>query len=188
MTSLGLLLAAAGALAAWFGFGRGRKSPRASANLDVPASVQPSARQSQTATAKAPSGVTASGVTASGATASGATASRAPQTPRTAHTGSDEATPESGTAYGPNGASDEDDEPAAVADSPPATVLVLHLVPAETGWQLRREGDDDPLERFPTKKSGLDAARRMAREQEPSRLVVHRLDGTIQNQFTYGDR
>jgi len=62
---------------------------------------------------------------------------------------------------------------------------VYHLVPHDEGWQLKIEGDERALSNHGTKKKALDAGRDLANEQAPSRLVVHRQDGTIQTSYDY---
>lgn len=65
--------------------------------------------------------------------------------------------------------------------------LVYHLVPKGEGWSVRREGSDLDISIHPNKKSALNAARGVAQAHEPSRLVVHRTDGTIQTSYSYGE-
>ncbi|MEM9553956.1 MAG: DUF2188 domain-containing protein [Acidobacteriota bacterium] len=186
-TAIGVCVAVGGALVAWLGAGRREEAARRARSTDTSAPPA-SARRPAATSARRPA-----------APAKPATNDAAPDN---AETG--DAATRDGTSYGPNGSSQgaetattqAADADATVAASRPHTpgatdvapTAVFHLVPGDTGWQLRREGDETPIERFPTKKAGLDAARRLAREREPSRLVVHRVDGTIQNQFSYGDR
>jgi poly(hydroxyalkanoate) granule-associated protein len=64
---------------------------------------------------------------------------------------------------------------------------VYHLLPKEDQWAVRREGEDRNLRVLDTKREALDVAREIAQAHEPSRLVVHRADGTIQDSFNYGE-
>ena len=73
------------------------------------------------------------------------------------------------------------------ATAPARTLAVYHVAPHEQGWKVGIEGQDAPASVHPTKEAALDAAREIAKAAEPSRVVVHRMDGTIQNQFGYGD-
>lgn len=66
-------------------------------------------------------------------------------------------------------------------------VTVYHLLPKDEQWAVRREGEDRNLRVLDRKREALDAARAIAQGHEPSRLVVHRADGTIQDSFSYGD-
>lgn len=65
-------------------------------------------------------------------------------------------------------------------------LAVFHLLPKDEDWTVRREGEDAELSVHDTKKQALDAARGIAQASEPSRLVVHRADGTIQATYSYG--
>jgi hypothetical protein len=60
-----------------------------------------------------------------------------------------------------------------------------HLLPDGEGWTVRRELSDENLSRHDTKDAALNAARDIAHAHMPSRLVVHRADGTIQTSYTY---
>lgn len=68
-----------------------------------------------------------------------------------------------------------------------AETLVYHLLPEKDQWAVRLEGEDEDLSLFKTKAAALDAARDLAYANEPSRIVVHRADGTIQTSYSYGD-
>jgi hypothetical protein len=63
--------------------------------------------------------------------------------------------------------------------------VAYHLLPDGDGWTVRLEGSDDDLARHETKDAALDAARDLAHTHMPSRLVVHRSDGTIQTSYSY---
>lgn len=63
---------------------------------------------------------------------------------------------------------------------------VYHVTPHDGGWQVLLEGADAPLAVAPTKKAALDAARAAAKAAQPSRIVAHRADGTIQTSYGYG--
>lgn len=63
--------------------------------------------------------------------------------------------------------------------------LVIHVVTAEEGWKVEREGSTAPLSTHATKDEAMDAARTVAQKSTPSQIVVHRMDGTIQTNYTY---
>lgn len=65
------------------------------------------------------------------------------------------------------------------------TETVYHLAPTEEGWSIRAEDADQAIAILPTKKDGVTRARDLARNQAPARLVIHRTDGTIQQQHSY---
>ena len=64
---------------------------------------------------------------------------------------------------------------------------VFHVAPHEEGWKVQVEGHDTPTSLHDTKDTALNAARETAKKAEPSQVIVHKLDGTIQTQFSYGD-
>jgi hypothetical protein len=68
-----------------------------------------------------------------------------------------------------------------------AETVVFHLVPEGQKWAVRREGDEEDFTLHRTKAAGLEAARGLAHAHEPSRVVVHRADGTIQTSYSYGE-
>ncbi len=62
-----------------------------------------------------------------------------------------------------------------------------HLKPREEGWEIRQEGAKKAERLFDTKREALDAARELARQNEPSRLIVYRTDGSVANRHAYGE-
>lgn len=72
----------------------------------------------------------------------------------------------------------------ALLEQPP-TKTVLHVVPAEDGWAVKQEGETAPMLEAGTKAEMLDKARTLAEAAAPSRLVIHRKDGTVQDQVTF---
>ena len=62
-----------------------------------------------------------------------------------------------------------------------------HLLPNDEGWEIRAEGADRATKKFDTKDEALDAARDLARNAEPSQLIIHRTDGTVSTSHTYGE-
>lgn len=64
----------------------------------------------------------------------------------------------------------------------PASVTV---VAAGGEWAVRIDGREASV--YPTKRGALSAGRRLARENGPSRLVVHRVDGTVGETTEYGE-
>jgi hypothetical protein len=61
-----------------------------------------------------------------------------------------------------------------------------HVVPSNDRWEVRGEGAQRASSVHETKRQAVAAARELARGKEPSKLVVHRLDGTVQDSFVYG--
>jgi hypothetical protein len=66
-----------------------------------------------------------------------------------------------------------------------ATRKVYHVVPAGTLWQVKHNGE--VLSSHYTKQTAIDAGRTAAKANMPSQLVIHKSDGTIETEYTYGD-
>jgi len=66
-----------------------------------------------------------------------------------------------------------------------ADVTEYHLLPHENGWQVKPTGAEYAVSTYGTKDKALESARDLARRQSPSRLVIHRTDGTIQSWHSY---
>ncbi len=64
---------------------------------------------------------------------------------------------------------------------------VYHVTPDEAGWKVALEGADGAVSVHPAKGEAVKAARELAHRTEPSQVVIHRQDGTIQTHHTYGD-
>ncbi len=64
---------------------------------------------------------------------------------------------------------------------------VFHVAPHEEGWKVLIEGEKEPASLHDTKDAALTAARETAKKAEPSQVIVHKMDGSIQTQFSYGD-
>ncbi|MET7499563.1 DUF2188 domain-containing protein [Streptomyces microflavus] len=58
------------------------------------------------------------------------------------------------------------------------------VVPNGSVWQLRRE--QASLSNHSIKADAVDAGRRVAKANQPSQLIVHKADGTIEAEYTYG--
>ena len=66
---------------------------------------------------------------------------------------------------------------------------VYHVKPrgSDGGWEVQSEAADLPARRYDTKRDAVDQARKLAHRAAPSRLVIHRVDGTIQRKHDYPD-
>jgi Uncharacterized protein conserved in bacteria (DUF2188) len=60
---------------------------------------------------------------------------------------------------------------------------VLHVVPNDEGWGVKREGNERFSSTHGTQKEAIDSARNLAHEGDD--IVVHRPDGTIRERTTY---
>jgi hypothetical protein len=66
---------------------------------------------------------------------------------------------------------------------------VYHVVPDATGdkWVISEERNDTFRQEFGTKEEAARAAKERARGQEPSQVKVHRSDGNMEYESTYGE-
>lgn len=72
--------------------------------------------------------------------------------------------------------------------SPGHTISTYHVqVQDDDEWAIKKEGAARALKAYETKKEALEKGRALAERHEPSRLVVHRHDGSVQETFAYGD-
>jgi hypothetical protein len=67
------------------------------------------------------------------------------------------------------------------------TRTVFHVATRDGKWVVTRERHPDgEFDSFETKDEAVTRARSEARKQLPSQVKVHRADGTLENEFTYG--
>lgn len=66
---------------------------------------------------------------------------------------------------------------------------VYHVVPNadQSKWLVTRENDKGFREEFETKKNAEEAAKERARNEEPSQVKVHLMNGNMDYESTYGD-
>ena len=65
---------------------------------------------------------------------------------------------------------------------------VFHVATRDGKWVVTREGyPDGEFDSFETKDEAVERARGEAKQQMPSQVKIHRMDGTIENESTYGD-
>ncbi len=66
---------------------------------------------------------------------------------------------------------------------------VYHVLPNadRSRWVISIENDDAFREEYDTKEEAVKAAKSRARRQEPSQVKVHRQDGNMEYESTYGD-
>ncbi len=66
-------------------------------------------------------------------------------------------------------------------------ITELHVVPnGDEGWAITVEGESKPISFHSRKQSAVSAGREEARQREPSTLVIHGQDGTVQESHSYG--
>ena len=61
-----------------------------------------------------------------------------------------------------------------------------HVTPFGEGWKVAAEGEDLEVVRD-NKDDALAEAKSLAQQGELGQVIVHKQDGTIQEEFTYGD-
>jgi hypothetical protein len=68
-----------------------------------------------------------------------------------------------------------------------AFIKTYHLLydPEMGSWKIEYNGADMPFSLHQTKEEALEAGRDLVRQQAPAQLVVHKMDGSIQNEYTY---
>jgi len=66
---------------------------------------------------------------------------------------------------------------------------VYHVVPNANAqrWVISIEDDDSFREEYDTKAEAVEAAKRRARSREPAQVKVHKHDGNMEYESTYGD-
>jgi hypothetical protein len=65
----------------------------------------------------------------------------------------------------------------------------FYVRPGEAGWTVTVDGAEreEVLATHPNKKTALRDARERAHAEEPSRLVIHRADGSVERRHLYGE-
>jgi hypothetical protein len=65
---------------------------------------------------------------------------------------------------------------------------VYHVTPgAGDHWQVKGEGNRRATSLHPTKEEAVSRARELAKGRSLGQVIVHKNDGTIQTEYTYGD-
>ena len=61
-----------------------------------------------------------------------------------------------------------------------------HVTARDDGWEIKAEGAKRATAVEARKADAVARARDLAKNQQPSQVVVHKQDGTIQDQYSYG--
>jgi hypothetical protein len=64
--------------------------------------------------------------------------------------------------------------------------VTYHVTPYVNGWQVKEERDNGRELLVDDKDNAVLQAKDMAKEQELGQVIVHKRDGTIAEEFTYG--
>ena len=63
--------------------------------------------------------------------------------------------------------------------------LNIHVLPHGNEWAVKREGDADPIDAFPTQVEAIDFGRDQARNEHVE-LLIHGADGQIREKDSHG--
>ena len=63
---------------------------------------------------------------------------------------------------------------------------VYHVVPSGRGWRVKRAGAGHGVRAFSSKAPAVAYAKSLAKEAALGQVRVHRRDGEIQTEWTYG--
>ncbi len=63
----------------------------------------------------------------------------------------------------------------------------IHVVNQDDVWKVKKEGAERASRIHDTKKEAEQAAREQAKKDKPSQVIIHKEDGTIQEEHTYGN-
>ncbi len=66
-----------------------------------------------------------------------------------------------------------------------AALKKYHVTPHDKGWQVKGEKAQRANSLHVTKEEAVVTAKKLARKNNASQVIVHRKDGTIQNEFKY---
>ncbi|MCA0987713.1 DUF2188 domain-containing protein [Guptibacillus algicola] len=58
---------------------------------------------------------------------------------------------------------------------------------SDENWQVKREGAEQATKTFSTKEDAYQFGRELCDSNRPSELIVHRLDGEIEDKSLYND-
>ncbi len=64
---------------------------------------------------------------------------------------------------------------------------VYWVSPHDDGWQVQREGASQASNVLPTKQEAIDRGRELAKSNQPGQLIMQRADGTIEEEWAYGE-
>lgn len=64
---------------------------------------------------------------------------------------------------------------------------VYHVVPSDNGWSVKAEGASRASRIAPTKAAAIAAGKDLAKPAPLGQLKVHKQDGSIQTEYTYGN-
>jgi hypothetical protein len=63
----------------------------------------------------------------------------------------------------------------------------IHVVNQDDSWKVKKEGSQRSSSVHDTKQAAEQAAREQAKKEPLSQVIIHKKDGTIQEEHTYGN-
>ena len=63
---------------------------------------------------------------------------------------------------------------------------VFHVTPDQGDWKVKREGAERASKTFEKKEAAVNYGREKAKNQDLGQVIIHKKDGTIQTEHTYG--
>jgi hypothetical protein len=64
---------------------------------------------------------------------------------------------------------------------------VYHVTHKDGQWHVLLEGTSTPISSYDTKDKAFAAAHQRAESNKPSQIKIHKMDGTFEEERTYGD-
>ena len=64
---------------------------------------------------------------------------------------------------------------------------VYHVTPDGDGWKVKKEGASRASASTGTKKPAIDRAKELAKKAPLGQVIIHKQDGSIQTEYTYGE-
>jgi len=64
---------------------------------------------------------------------------------------------------------------------------IYYVNPRLFSWEIKKQNGNRAIKICDTKKEACDFARKIAKNNEPSQVVVKKKDGTIETEWTYGN-
>lgn len=61
-----------------------------------------------------------------------------------------------------------------------------HITHKDGDWRVKKEGGQRAAKTFDNKADAVDFGREIAKKQELGQVIIHKKDGTIQTEYTYG--
>ena len=69
-----------------------------------------------------------------------------------------------------------------------STRVTYHVTPnSDEGWDVKKEKADRASSNHDTKAEAIERAKELAKKQTLGQVVIHKKDGTIQIEYTYGE-